>query len=141
MDKHYYHRVLCIGIGMAFVFSPYIWKFTSCFQFQVNLTFNDFTAQNMSNVMCTKYFIKLPLLGQIITKFSLSMVFFFFFFLSLNSITIVPLHMKLGICTGFGRSYIETCPQIFTLTLLLYTRVPKLIGSTHTLVYNLSSSK
>ena len=31
---------------MVFVFSPHIWKFTSCFQFQVNLTFNDFTAQN-----------------------------------------------------------------------------------------------
>ena len=47
---------------MVFVFSPYIWKFTSYFQFQVNLTFNDFTAQNMSKV-------KLSLFGQIITKF------------------------------------------------------------------------
>ena len=37
---------------MVFVFSPYIWKFTSCFQFQVNLTFNDLTAQNMSKVIC-----------------------------------------------------------------------------------------
>ena len=34
------------------VFSPYIWKFTFCFQFQVNLTFNDFIAQNMSEVIC-----------------------------------------------------------------------------------------
>ena len=37
---------------MVFVFSPYIRKFTSCFQFKVNLTFNDFTAQNMSKVIC-----------------------------------------------------------------------------------------
>ena len=41
---------------MVFVFSPYIWKFTSCFQFQVNLTFNDFTAQNMSKVICVPHF-------------------------------------------------------------------------------------
>ena len=40
-----------LGIAMVFVFSPYIWKFTSCFQFQVNLTFNDLTAQNMSKVI------------------------------------------------------------------------------------------
>ena len=47
-----YGSTLYIGIAMVFVFSPYIWKFTSCFQFQVNLTFNDFTAQNMSKVIC-----------------------------------------------------------------------------------------
>ena len=40
-----YGSTLYIGIAMVFVFSPYIWKFTSCFQFQVNLTFNDLTAQ------------------------------------------------------------------------------------------------
>ena len=33
---------LHIGIAMVFVFSPYIMKFSSCFQ----LTFNDFTAHN-----------------------------------------------------------------------------------------------
>ena len=47
-----YGSTLYIGIAMVFVFSPYIWKFTSCFQFQVNLTFNDFTIQNMSKVIC-----------------------------------------------------------------------------------------
>ena len=45
-----YGSTLYIGIAMVFVFSPYIWKFTFCFQFQ--LTFNDFTAQNMSKVIC-----------------------------------------------------------------------------------------
>ena len=47
-----YGSTLYIGIAMVFVFSPYIWKFTSCFQFQVNLTFNDFTVQNLSKVIC-----------------------------------------------------------------------------------------
>ena len=47
-----YGSTLYIGIAMVFVFSPYIWKFTFCFQFQVNLTFNDFIAQNMSKVIC-----------------------------------------------------------------------------------------
>ena len=47
-----YGSTLYIGIAMVFVFSPYIWKFTSCFQFQVNLIFNDLTAQNMSKVIC-----------------------------------------------------------------------------------------
>ena len=47
-----YGSTLYIGIAMFFVFSPYIWKFISCFQFQVNLTFNDLTAQNMSKVIC-----------------------------------------------------------------------------------------
>ena len=47
-----YGSTLYIGIAMVFVFSPYIWKFTSCFQFQVNLTFSDLTAQNMSKVIC-----------------------------------------------------------------------------------------
>ena len=46
-----YGSSLYIGIVMGFVFSPYIRKFTSHFQFQVNLTFNDFTAQNMSYVI------------------------------------------------------------------------------------------
>ena len=32
-----YGSTLYIGIAMVFVFSPYIWKFTSCFQFQVLL--------------------------------------------------------------------------------------------------------
>ena len=50
-----YGSTLYIGIAMVFVFPPYTWKFTSCFQFQVNLTFNDFTAQNMSKVICVPY--------------------------------------------------------------------------------------
>ena len=108
-----YGSTLYIGFAMVFVFSPY---FTSCFQFQVNLTFNDFTAQNMSQVICVpnislNYHFLAKLKKQ--CNFSiLSMVFFFFFFFfffflwlnSHNSITIVPLHMKLRICTGFGRS-------------------------------------
>ena len=36
-----------IGIPMVFVFSPYIRKFNSYLQFQVNLTLHNFTAQNM----------------------------------------------------------------------------------------------
>ena len=53
-NSYMYHRVhstLYIGIAMVFVFSPYIWKFTFCFQFQVNFTFNDFIAQNMK-IIC-----------------------------------------------------------------------------------------
>ena len=61
-----YGSTLYIGIAMVFVFSPYIWKFTSCFQFQVNLTFNDLTAQNMSKVIC-------------VPNISLNYHFFFFF--------------------------------------------------------------
>ena len=56
-----YGSTLYIGIAMVFVFSPYIWKFTSCFQFQVNLTFTDLTAQNMSKVICVPN--KLPHFG------------------------------------------------------------------------------
>ena len=47
-----YGSTLYIGIAMVFVFSPYIWKFSSYFQFQVILTFNDFTAQHMSKQSC-----------------------------------------------------------------------------------------
>ena len=50
-----YGSTLYIRIAMVFVFSPYIRKFTSCFQFQVNLTFNDFTAQNMSPNISLNY--------------------------------------------------------------------------------------
>ena len=35
-----YGSTLYIGIAMVFVFSPYIRKLTTCFQFQVNFTFN-----------------------------------------------------------------------------------------------------
>ena len=38
-----YGSTLNIGIAMVFVFSPYIRKLTPCF---------DFTAQNMSKVIC-----------------------------------------------------------------------------------------
>ena len=47
-----YGGTLYIGIAMVFVFSPYIWKFSSYFQFQVIRTFNDFTAQHMSKQSC-----------------------------------------------------------------------------------------
>ena len=47
-----YGSTLYIGIAMVFVFSPYIRKLTSCFQFQVNFTFNDFTAQIMLKIIC-----------------------------------------------------------------------------------------
>ena len=40
-----------IGIAMFFVFFPYIRKLTSCFQFQVNFTSNDFTAQIMLKII------------------------------------------------------------------------------------------
>ena len=43
-------------IAMVFVFSPYIRKLTSCFQFQVNFTFNDFTAQIMLKIICVPNF-------------------------------------------------------------------------------------
>ena len=49
-------NTLYIEIAMVFVFSLYIRKFPSCFQFQVKLTFNDFTAQNMSKVICVHPF-------------------------------------------------------------------------------------
>ena len=39
---------------MVFVFSPYILKYSSYFQFQVSLTFNEFTAQYMSKMKSTK---------------------------------------------------------------------------------------
>ena len=42
-----YGSTLYIGIGMVFVFSPYIRKFSSYFHFQVILTFNDFIALNV----------------------------------------------------------------------------------------------
>ena len=47
-----YGSTLYIGIAMVFVFSPYIRKFSSYFQFQVISTFYDFTAQNMSKLSC-----------------------------------------------------------------------------------------
>ena len=43
-----YGSTLYIGIAMVFVFSAYILKYSSYFQFQVSLTFNEFTAQYMS---------------------------------------------------------------------------------------------
>ena len=39
-------------IEIAMVFSPYILKYCSYFQFQVSLTFNGFTAQYMSKISC-----------------------------------------------------------------------------------------
>ena len=42
-----YGSTLYIGIAMVFVFPPYIRKLTSCFHFQVILTFNNFMAFNM----------------------------------------------------------------------------------------------
>ena len=39
-----YGSTLYIGIALVFVFPPYIRKFTSFIQFQVNLTFNGFRA-------------------------------------------------------------------------------------------------
>ena len=44
-----YGSTLYIGIAMVFVFPPYIRKFTSFFQFQVVLTFNDVTAKKRKN--------------------------------------------------------------------------------------------
>ena len=47
-----YGGTLYIGIAMVFVFSQYIRKFSSYFQFQVISTFYDFTAQNLSKLSC-----------------------------------------------------------------------------------------
>ena len=47
-----YGSTLYIGIAMVFVFSPYIRKLASCFQFQVNFIFYDFTAQIMLKIIC-----------------------------------------------------------------------------------------
>ena len=46
--------VLCIiiEIGMVFVFSSYIRKFGSYFQFQVNMTSDNFTALNVPKQNC-----------------------------------------------------------------------------------------
>ena len=47
-----YGSTVYIGIAMVFVFSPYIRKFSSYFQFQTNSTSDDCTAQNMSKQNC-----------------------------------------------------------------------------------------
>ena len=47
-----YGSTLYIGIAMVFVYSPYILKYSSYFQFQVSLTFNEFTEQYMSKISC-----------------------------------------------------------------------------------------
>ena len=60
--------------------------------------------------------------------------------ISLSLIPIVPIDMKLGICTVCIDSYIGTRPQIFTLINPFTTRVPIVIDPSHTLVYELSSS-
>ena len=69
-----YGSTLYIGIAMVFVFSPYIWKFTSCFQFQVNLAFNDLTAQNMSKVIGVP---NISLNYHFLTKLEQNLVFAF----------------------------------------------------------------
>ena len=100
-----YGSTLYYRIAMVFVFSPYIWKFTSCFQFQVNLTFNDFTAQNMSKVICVPNIsLNYHFLAKLLKKLFWAFCPWCSFLLLRNPITIVPLHTKLGICTGFGRS-------------------------------------
>ena len=47
-----YGTTVYIGTVMVLAFSPYIRKISYYFQFQVNLTFDDFTAQNMSKLNC-----------------------------------------------------------------------------------------
>ena len=90
-----YDSTLYIGIAMVFVISPYIRKFTFCFKFQVNLTFNDFTAQTMSKVVCVAiYFIKLPRFGQIITKLNICILSIV---LLIVIITLAPI-MALNMC-------------------------------------------
>ena len=125
---------------MVFVFSPYIRKCISCFQFQVSFTFNDFTAQIMLKIICVPIItLNYHFLSKIITVFTfLSMLFFFFFFLSLNSrnsITIVPINVKLGnwsLRAGESSTIFYVNP--FT------TRMPIVIGPSHTLVHELSGS-
>ena len=94
---------------MVFVFSPYIRKFTSCFQFQVNLKF--YSTEHVQGNLCAKYYTNLQLIVLIIKKMILcilSMLFFFFlffFFLSLNShnsITIVPIPLPLYVIAHAG---------------------------------------
>ena len=99
---------------MVFLFSACIRKFSSYFQFHVILIYNDFTAK-----LYAKYFTKIPLLVKIISnKFTILSMFFFFLSLnSRNSITIVPIDMKLDVWTGFGDSYIVSGAQIVMLTL------------------------
>ena len=118
-----YGSTLYIGIAMVFVFSPYIWKFSSYFRFQLILTFNDFKAQHMSTLSCMPNIsLKYHLWPKLYLKICI-IFFFFFFFLSLNSrnsITIVPTDIKLDVWTRFGDSYnIVSGPQIIMLTLLL----------------------
>ena len=92
---------------MVFVFSPYIRKLTSCFQFQVDFTFNDFPAQIMLKIICV---LNITLNYHFLSKLHnfgiLSMLFFFFLSLnSRNSITIVPINVKLGNWRGFIESW------------------------------------
>ena len=100
-----YDSTLHIGIAMVFVFSPYILKYSSYFQFHVS--FNDFIAQHMSKLSCVPN-LSLKFLAEIITKNSfpiLSMFFFFSFLLKTrNSITVAPIDMKLHIWSGLGQS-------------------------------------
>ena len=84
---------------------------------------------------CTKFSSGILRFVQIMTKSSFAIMFFFFWLNSRNSLTIVSTHMKLGICTGISQSL------GFVQSICIITRVLILIGSTHTFVWNLSSSK
>ena len=99
-----YGSTVYIGIAMVFVFPPYIRKFSSCFQFQVKLTFNDLRVQKTK--LCIEHFMKLSLSVQVTAKtifHCLSMLFFLFFFFfffllnSCNSKTVVALNVKLDV--------------------------------------------
>ena len=89
---------------MVFVFPPYIRKFSFYFQFQVNSTSDGYTGiEHVKTKLCMKYFTKIPLPLPIRAKHIfpiLSMLLLLFFFFSLNSrnsITVVPIDIKLGI--------------------------------------------
>ena len=98
-----YHTVYNIGIAMVFVFPPYIREIQSFFQFQVNSTSDDYTVyiEHVKTKLCiNKIPLPLPIRAKHIFLILSMFFFFFFFFFSLNSrnsITVIPIHIKLGI--------------------------------------------
>ena len=75
---------------------------------------------------------KLPRFGQMITKcnFCHDVLFLLIVIELILYVTVVALHTKVGICTGFGRSYRDSSTNI-NVNNPFTNRVLMLIGSTH----------
>ena len=90
-----YGSTLYIGIIMVHLESWFLLSISDFSQF--------YSTTHVETKLYAKYFLKIPILAKIITKYIfpiLSMFFFFFFFFLLNSrnsITVIPIDMKLDI--------------------------------------------